>query len=183
MKNSGYFNGEIDWMALKETELKDFVLSNPTDKCKLDDKYCLKRNFFDGSKKNCLPFPRPLKTESQYLEYMMEGHDHPLKFATDNLASFPLAIRVTRNLFFYKAIRDNLQRLFEAGFMSHHFSFLTEEDNPLELLKLHEKQKTYSTLVWDQLYPGFYLWLGALIACVVVFILEFIVHQIYNRRK
>lgn len=185
MKDSGYFDGDIDWLAFKEIDTAEYFFSDPSNRRKLADPFLQERNFFDGSNKKLCILPRPPETHTKYLEYMMEGHDHPLKFATDNLVSLPLAIRVTRNLYFYKAIRDNLQRLFEAGFISHHFSSITNDESPLISLKLriHERQQSYSTLIWDQLYPGFYLWLGALIVCVVVFIGELIVHLLVGSKK
>lgn len=63
---------------------------------------------------------KPLEAKlKSHLEFTGMGMDDPFKFTTDNLMTNVLGFRITRNLYFYKAIRDTLQRLFEAGFLNY----------------------------------------------------------------
>lgn len=48
-------------------------------------------------------------------------------------------------------------------------------------LKGYPKQTEYSTLTWEQLYPGFYAWLAALVGCIVAFMGEVIVFKVKNK--
>lgn len=61
-----------------------------------------------------------------------------------------------------------------------------DEFSDLPCFDVHQKQTEYSTLNWGQLYPGFYVWLVALVSCIAVFMGEIIVlniKRIFLRRK
>lgn len=183
LKEKGFCKGNMNWFAAKEISgTENFLIHNYTYQSLKE--FEEDENFFQYSKKNCWLYQRPPKTKRSYIEYNTELHKDPVKFATDNLVTIPMAIRTTKNLYFFKAIRDTLQRLFESGFMDDF------QINPLSKIKKtkefhffdkYEKKEAYSTLRWDQLYPGFYIWFAALIICKIVFMLEIIVYKLKNR--
>lgn len=136
-------------------------------------------NRLDSSKKNVLLIMRLPETNRKYVEYKMKELDDPFKFATDNLFTMLHGFRFNKHIFFYGAIRETLQRLFESGILkcSSFLKFMRNKDS----IVVHEKQTKYSTLTWDQLYPGFYIWLGASVLCVIVFIVEILVFEVEVR--
>lgn len=85
-----------------------------------------------------------------------------------------------RNVFFNEVFRETLRRLFEAGFFASYLEKRLDSYKGKDSanFKIHEKQSEYSTLTLKQLYPGFYVWLVALIACIIVFMGEIIVFKI-----
>lgn len=115
---------------------------------------------------------RPYETNRKYIEYTKPGLDDPFKFATDNLFAFQYVVAVSRYIFFYEAIQTTLKRLFESGIIQ--LMMKEEVQEVFENLTIHQKQEPYSTLTWNHLYPGFYLWFAAVIVCILVFFGEFV---------
>lgn len=137
-----------------------------------------KRDSFKSAKKATKMAVRPPETKRKYMEFTSEDFDDPFKFAIDNLCNVQLGFKTTRHLYFYGAIRKTLQRLFESGIIQFHLPIYKNHDQTVKQLKIHEKQEQYSTLRWDQLYPGFYIWLAALVVCFIVFIVEILIFNI-----
>lgn len=136
------------------------------------------RKVFGIFQKATAPFFRPSESRNrENLEYAFGNHGDPFKFATDNLLTFQMGFRVTRNIFFYEKMRETFQRLFECGLLLN-FSPSLLYTSFSGKFKPHEKQAEYSTLTWDQLYPGFFIWLGASIACIIVFLGEIVVFNV-----
>lgn len=133
---------------------------------------------FKNSKRITFPSLRSPETRRKYIEYTKEGFADPFKFATDNLLTFQKGFRVTRNIFFYEKLRDTLRRLFESGILQRFHAPAIDLFDDISNLEVHEKQSQYSTLTWEQLYPGFYIWLAALLVSFVVFISEIIVFRV-----
>lgn len=129
----------------------------------------------ENSYKFATLFMRFPETNRKYLEYEMLETDDPFKFATDNIFTTQKVFHVTRNVLFYEEIHSNLQRLFESGFFKFLLPKYVEELKEGLKMKIHEKQEEYSTLTLEKLYPGFYVWLAALIVCFLVFIGEIII--------
>lgn len=187
LKNNGYFdNGELTWYDFKEMNLLDYhsnLKKKYTNDMNLSE--TANKKLYECSHKFTKLLIRPPETGRKYIEYTSELFEDPFKFATDNLFSLQEGFKISRNLYFYGAIRDVLQRLFESGIMQHFSSALSSEQLQSEKLQIHRKQEQYSTLTWNQLYPGFYIWLLALLICSIVFIGEILSFEIefYLSRK
>lgn len=176
MKEKGFFNNSNVWSNIKDISFREFMLN-----ADISDDFLADRNFFENSKKNYLCYPRPPETKRKnVLQYKMKECDDPFKVTIDNVITLSMSIRVSRNLFFYKSIQDIMRKLFEAGLMNSAFSSTTQFSDLLKKITVYEKQQEYSTLTWDQLYPGFYIWIVAVFMCLIVFIGEIIVHHIYK---
>lgn len=136
------------------------------------------RSLFKNSHKLSFLFERPRVNDKKHVEYTFDIADDPFKFATDNIYTNQRGLMMMRNVFFNGAIRNNLQRLFESGILQMMYMECVDELANKLRIKGHQKQAEYSTLTWDQLYPGFYVWLAASIACIFVFMGEIIVFNI-----
>lgn len=109
--------------------------------------------------------------------------DDPLKLATDSFITYEIGFRFAKQTHIYGSIRYTLHRIFEAGILQFYLPALVKDLEEPSKLEIHEKQNEYSTLRWDQLYPGFYIWLFALIVCISVFIGEIIFFNFCNENK
>lgn len=186
LKDFGYFEEKNSWYDLKRMNFQDYAKFYSSDEFKKIGNRQLNsvdhKEKFKSSNKLTMMFLRPAETRRKQIEYTMDEFDDPFKFATDNIFTMQTGFRVTRNLHFYEAIRDTFRKLFESGLIQFHLTKFTDEINKKKSLKTHQKQEQYSTLTWDQLYPGFYIWLGALAVCFIVFVGEIIVFKIKNIR-
>lgn len=185
LRSHGYFNEFTPWFKMKEMNLQErsnfvqnLILNNITDK--LVSKYG-KTWFKKSSQKVTFLTTRPRKAGKSYDEYTCDIADDPFKFATDNLFTIQRGFYMMQNAFFYGAIRTTLQRLFESGIFQMIQKTCDDEFSDLPGIKGHQKQTEYSTLTWDQLYPGFYVWVAALVACIVAFMGEIIVFKVKNK--
>lgn len=136
------------------------------------------RQEFKSFKKYFMAFIRNSEKRRKYVEYTSKYYDDPFKLATDNFITVQLGFRAERQTYFYGSIRDTLQRLFESGILQLFLPALVKDIEDTSNVEIYEKQKEYSTLRWKQLYPGFYIWLAALIVCFTMFIGEIVVFRI-----
>lgn len=177
LKDHGYFERKMSWYDMKVLDLSDYYnfaakikqMNNDSD----DTIFKVK-----DAKKFAIPLVRPPETNRKHIEYSHYYIKDPFKFATDNLVTQQKGFGVTKNVYFYGAIRDILQKLFESGILQGLQLLSSDNNGILDRLEIHEKQEEYKTLTWAQLYPGFYIWVGALLVCIVVFIGEVIVFNI-----
>lgn len=183
LRDNGYCNGKIDWFKAKEMNMigHTFYAKSSKQDFSLAGLDITTRDFFQNSKKNCACSHRPRGTTRKSIEYTIDIYDDPVKFASDDIITLPIAIRVSRNLYFYKAVRDVITILFESGLLNYNpssKSIKEDGEHNYNFLKIHDKKQEYSTLLWDQLYPGFYLWFAAAVVCIIVFIGEIITYNL-----
>lgn len=96
---------------------------------------------FKFSNKFTLLFMRPPEAKRKFVEYTLIGYDDPLKFAIDDLFTFHIGFKVTKHIYFYGAIRETLQRLFEAGFFKFYRETLTKFVENDFKLNTYQKKK------------------------------------------
>lgn len=123
---------------------------------------------------------RPPDANRKKIEYRMNNTEDPFKFATDNLFTEQEGFGVGIDIFFCEKIIRVLKKLFEAGIIQLNLEDYMTEMYREKISGIHVKQEEYSTLTWDQLYPGFYIWLVALFVCIIVFLGELIVFRIQS---
>lgn len=109
----------------------------------------------------------------KHLEFKF--NDHLVKFIEDDLFfEFIIFIGVHNNVLF-KPFRDAIERLFEAGMMEiipgHDFGELIL--NYMEIFNREDHDNIVLTL--GHLEAGLWLWLGCVIASIIVFIGELII--------
>lgn len=128
MNNHGYFHRHTDWFEVKQSNLNQNLLYTSSSNHVIAEHGDISDiSYFKSSKKQSIIYLRPPASKRKYIEYTIDLYEEPLKFASDNLFSLPLSIKVSKNLYFYKAIYDTLKRLFEAGMMNSYF-FLEYND-------------------------------------------------------
>lgn len=186
MEKNGYFKEQdmLKWPNFKEFDFSDFERINKM----MNYTKIEQRNEFESSKKYTLFEKRPPETNRKYVEYKREDSDDPVKFAVDNLFTLQEGLEIMRNVFFYRAIRNTLQGLFESGILQHilancKIEYESNKESSEKPSKFHvyERKQEYSTLKLDQLYPGFYIWLGASAVCVIVFFIELLAFRMKTK--
>lgn len=182
LRGKDYFQRDKFRYDLKEINFLDFFefcsnASNDND----DFQNVYGRKYFKNSYKMSLVAVRPFRENRKYVEYTVNYYEDPFKFATDNLFTMQHGFKVNRNVYFYGAIRATLQKLFESGVLKPFLTEYIKEYSSLLNLTIHKKQEEYNVLTWNQLYPGFYLWLAACAVCFIVFIGEILVFKIKTR--
>lgn len=141
----------------------------------------LGRDFMKSSYKMSIPYIRKPGTKTWYHEFKIDSFDDPFKYTTDNLFEIQIGLGISRNLFFYGAMKDIMQRLFETG-VTQYILFECYKNTTKNLeFKIHNKQEAYSVLTMKELYPGFFIWLGMIVVCVIVFIVEIVVFKVNTK--
>lgn len=120
---------------------------------------------------------RHVPYSKQFVEFDYLTYKDPVRFSRDNFATMLQGFTFERNDIFFGTFRDELQRLFEGGFIKrvNFFDAYYEEvgkSSETKFLKEHERKHTEVVLSWNHLYPGFYLWLGACFVSTLVFLVE-----------
>jgi hypothetical protein len=110
---------------------------------------------------------------NNHLEFKHSNFDDPHKYSIDNIFTVSYGIASQKNLFFYRKMREILERLLESGFLND--LCISEE---LDSISIHHKQKELMVLGWSHLHPGFYIWLVAVVICFIVFVGEVFVFHI-----
>lgn len=182
MKNDGYFEDHsflLDYKQMSYAKFYEYGQQNIENNLKQKHLYDdIGKSSFSTFNKIAVPLARTSDTYRKQIEYTSKDFNDPFKFAADNLFTTQLGFKVSRNVFFYGTVRKTFQRLFEAGLLKDFQPALIKMTmTNMSELEIHEKQQEYSTLTWNQLYPGFYMWLVALIICVVVFFGEILVFK------
>lgn len=133
---------------------------------------------------------RPLSRKHQHQEFFFRFFNDPIKFTSDNIATYNIAFIMRRNSIYYKNFREVIQRLFEAGILEQipgisMFAKSTRGSSGFDAFEMHfkkyERKKDQVVLSLDYLHAGFLVWVGAVIVSIIVFVGELIVSAINER--
>lgn len=133
---------------------------------------------------------RPSSRKHQNREFYFRFYNDPIKFTSDNIATFNIAFIMMRNSIYYKNFREVIQRLFESGILqqtqgismfSKKLRGSSKTDAFERFFKNFERKKDQVVLSWDYLHAGFLVWAGAVIVSLIVFVGELIVSAINER--
>lgn len=135
----------------------------------------------------CFTLPRyPGTHDKKSMMLNLLGYDQPVKFIEENVIEFSSGISSKKNCIFFKLLKDNVQRLFEAGITQKLKSTkYTNDPNYIKLLNVHEQAKNWAPLDLTMLEAGFIIWLVAVGISILVFFGEIIFYRVirYIKRK
>lgn len=138
-------------------------------------------NFFKFDLKNALLMPR--RKDKRYShedqEFLLlrnekDYYNDPVKFSKDSLESLTSGVIMTKSCFMFKSFRETFRKLFEFGIIDiEQFNYyLCETGSKETVYSEHIKEEKKVVLTWKHLHAGFYVWLCALVFCIIVFICE-----------
>jgi hypothetical protein len=115
----------------------------------------------------------------QLLEFKYLKFEDPVKMSRNNLFDSSLSgFKFEKNFIFYGTFRDELQKLFEFGIIDELKGNFAEKIKKLssseQSIDVYESKKSEVVLSWDNLYAGFYLWIGACVISTIVFVGELV---------
>lgn len=144
-------------------------------KCTFND--FKQEDLFSHVRKFTMPCERPLNAKVQRQTFFYRKYKDPIKFTSDNLATYNFAFAMKKNSIFFKNFRDVLQRLFESGILQQvrGLSFFTttgrkDTDALASLFKPYERKKSNVILSMDYLQAGFIIWAMAVGVSVLAFV-------------
>jgi hypothetical protein len=119
-------------------------------------------------------FPRyPKSHDKKSMIFKLGKSINSFKFLDDNLFTVTSGIVSNKNCIFYKLMRDNVQKLFEAGITQKlKGTKYTNLQFYKDLIKVHDTTKNWIPLDLTMLEAGFIIWLIAVAISILVLLIE-----------
>lgn len=109
-------------------------------------------------------------SEAKNITKILKGS---FKYVTDSVASYPSGFCAEKNNLMYKIFQRKIQKLHESGFVHYHYRSIEIKTARKEIFIPHNiEREEVEPLKIIELKAGFFIWLIAVLCCILLFITE-----------